>query len=118
MSVFLLAIAARMAFSPATRRLPAYWLLLATLGFTLVGDTVFMLLELGKITPPLWSIDLPYTLGYVALGVRAAPPLDARALGAPAGRGALQRPGPARDRGPRARRAGGRDAGQAQHVEW
>jgi diguanylate cyclase (GGDEF)-like protein len=68
MSVFLLAIAARMAFSPATRRVPAFWLLLGTLGFTLVGDTVYMLLELGKITTPLWAIDLPYALGYVALG--------------------------------------------------
>jgi diguanylate cyclase (GGDEF)-like protein len=74
LSVFLVAIAAHIAFSPATRRVPAYSFLLLTMGCLLVGDTIFMLLETAAITMPFALIDLPYAIGYVALGAAVLHP--------------------------------------------
>ena len=82
LSVFLVAITAHIAFSPATRRVPAYSFLLFTMGAMLVGDTIFMLLETAAITMPFALIDLPYAIAYVALGVGSTPPVHARAVDA------------------------------------
>jgi diguanylate cyclase (GGDEF)-like protein len=68
MSVFLVALGARMLFgtgSWSTSPL-ALRLLMFTLVGILVGDVVYMFADLGLIDPPLLLIDLPYGLAYVA----------------------------------------------------
>jgi diguanylate cyclase len=74
MSVFLVAIAARFAFNPGTKRALAYRFLLAALGFMLVGDALYMLLEIGVVSVPASIIDLPYALSYVAFGATVLHP--------------------------------------------
>ena len=86
LSVFLVAITAHIAFSPATRKVPAYRYLLLTLVAMLVGDTIYMLLETATITMPIALIDLPYAIAYVALGACVLHP-SMRELSAPVGAG-------------------------------
>ena len=74
LSVFLIAITAHIAFSPATRRVPAYQFLLIALSALVVGDTIFMLLETATITLPLALIDLPYAIACVGFGVASLHP--------------------------------------------
>ena len=65
LSVFLVALAARIAFSPSGRRVVAYQLLFGAMGFMLVGDCVYMLVETGLLELPLAVTDAPYALAYV-----------------------------------------------------
>jgi diguanylate cyclase (GGDEF)-like protein len=74
LSVFLVAITAHIAFSPATRRVPAYRILLVALGAMLVGDIIFMLLEMQKITLRFELIELPYAIAYLAFGAAVLHP--------------------------------------------
>jgi diguanylate cyclase (GGDEF)-like protein len=65
LSVFLVALSARIAFSPSGRRVMAYRLLFGALGLMLVGDCVYMLAETGLVVLPLSLTDAPYALAFV-----------------------------------------------------
>ncbi len=69
LSVFIVAIVAQLAFSPAGRRLPAYWLFLFAMSSMLVGDVIYMFVELGVVVPPRVAVDLPYALAYLTFAV-------------------------------------------------
>jgi diguanylate cyclase (GGDEF)-like protein len=68
MSVFLVALGARMLFGTGSWSTspPALRLLMLTLVGILVGDVFYMFADLGLFAPPLQLIDLPYGLAYVA----------------------------------------------------
>lgn len=68
MSVFLVAIAARLAFGRNVRRAPAHAYLLVAMSFMLVGDIAYMLADARLAELPLGLIDLPYALAYVGYG--------------------------------------------------
>ena len=67
LSVFLVAITARLAFSGGTRRVLSYQLLLAGLLLTLAGDVVYMLIEIDIVNVPKHLIDVPYALAFVGI---------------------------------------------------
>ena len=69
LSVFLVAIAARIAFGSGhgIRRAPAYSLLLAAMSAMLVGDVMYMLVETGIASIPQNLLDVPYAMTYVAV---------------------------------------------------
>jgi diguanylate cyclase (GGDEF)-like protein len=66
LSVFLVAITARLDFTGGMRRLVSYQLLLTAVGTTLVGDVVYMLIETHAVTLPQHVFEVPYALAYVA----------------------------------------------------
>lgn len=65
LSVFLVALSIWIAFSPASRRVVAYRLLLAAMAMMLLGDVVYMFLETGLLHLPIQLADAPYALAYV-----------------------------------------------------
>ena len=65
-SAFLVALGARMAFSPGARPPLAFNLVITALIAVLVGDLVYMLAELGLIGPANRFIDLPYAVAWIA----------------------------------------------------
>ncbi len=67
MSVFLVAIGARIAFSPGVDRAFAFRGILLAVLFLLVGDVVYMLVDLHLVDWPSQFIDVPYGLAYVAV---------------------------------------------------
>jgi diguanylate cyclase len=69
LSVFLVAIAARIAFGSGQgiRRAPAYSLLLGAMSAMLVGDVMYMLVETHVASIPNNLLDVPYALTYVAV---------------------------------------------------
>lgn len=66
LSVFFLAIAAGLAFSGRARRPFSYDLLLGSMVFMVLGDLVYMLLELDVVTRVGHVIDAPYAFAFVA----------------------------------------------------
>ncbi|MGZ8752261.1 MAG: putative bifunctional diguanylate cyclase/phosphodiesterase [Acidimicrobiia bacterium] len=69
LSVFLVAIAARIAFGSGhgVRRAPAYYLLLGAMLAMLVGDVMYMLVETNVASIPQNLLDVPYAMTYVAV---------------------------------------------------
>jgi diguanylate cyclase (GGDEF)-like protein len=69
LSVFLVAIAARIAFGSGQgmRRTLAYYLLLGAMLAMLVGDVMYMLVETGVASIPQNLLDVPYAMTYVAV---------------------------------------------------
>jgi diguanylate cyclase len=65
-SVLLVVIAAQLVFGGRERRVVSFEYLLMTMACFLAGDTLYMLVELHKISAPPGVIDLPYGLGFVA----------------------------------------------------
>jgi diguanylate cyclase (GGDEF)-like protein len=65
LSVFLLAIGTRMSFSPDTQESLSFWLILSAIGSMLVGDVIYMLVDIHLIDLPPELIDVPYALAYV-----------------------------------------------------
>jgi diguanylate cyclase (GGDEF)-like protein len=65
LSVFIVAIAARLAFSTGKRRPFSYGLLLGAGAAMLVGDVVYMLVETHVLTLPQRVFDVPYALAFV-----------------------------------------------------
>jgi len=65
LSVFLVALCARIAFSPQSRRVVAYQLVFAAMGMMLLGDVVYMLVDTGVVSVPGPLIDVPYALAFV-----------------------------------------------------
>jgi hypothetical protein len=65
LSVFLVALCARIAFSPQSRRVVAYQLVFAAMGMMLLGDIVYMFIDTGLITVPASLTDVPYALAFV-----------------------------------------------------
>ncbi len=74
MSVFLVAVTARIAFSARTRRSPSYRFLLGAMAFMLVGDVLYMFVDSGLVTVPRSIVDLPYVLTYVFFGANVLHP--------------------------------------------
>jgi diguanylate cyclase (GGDEF)-like protein len=68
LSVFLVAVAARMVFTAGGTRSPAHLFLLTAMLCMLAGDVLYMMVETHVVSPPESLIDLPYVLAYVALG--------------------------------------------------
>ncbi len=67
MSVFLVAIGARIAFSPGVDRAFAFRGILLAVLWLLVGDVVYMLVDLHLVAWPSQFIDVPYGLAYIAV---------------------------------------------------
>src|SRR2546421_5327157 len=65
LSAFIIAIAARLAFSTGKRRPFSYGLLLGAGAAVLVGDVVYMLVETHVLTLPQRVFDVPYALAFV-----------------------------------------------------
>jgi diguanylate cyclase (GGDEF)-like protein len=66
LSVFFLAVAAGLAFSGRTRRPFSYDLLLGSMVFMVLGDLVYMMLEIGVVHGIGHLVDAPYALAFVA----------------------------------------------------
>jgi diguanylate cyclase len=65
LSVFIVAITARLAFSSGKRRPVSYWLLLGAAAAMLVGDVIYMLIETHVVTLPQHVFDVPYAFACV-----------------------------------------------------
>lgn len=83
LSVFLVAVAARMAFTAGGGRSPAHLFLLTSMICMLAGDVLYMMVETHVFSPPESLIDLPYVLAYVTLGAAVLHP-SLRDIGEPA----------------------------------
>ena len=84
MSIFLVVVTVRIAFSPEQNRVPSYWFLLAAMTCMFVGDTLYMFADIDLISVAGRLLDLPYALAFVATGTMALHP-SMRALTEPAG---------------------------------
>ncbi len=84
MSIFLVVVTVRIAFSPEQDRVPAYWFLLAAMTCMFVGDTLYMFADTDLINVPGRLLDLPYALAFIATGTLALHP-SMRAFTEPAG---------------------------------
>jgi diguanylate cyclase (GGDEF)-like protein len=84
MSLFLVVVTIRIAFSPEQERVPSYWFLLAAMSCMFVGDTLYMFADTDLIHVAGRFLDLPYGLAFVATGTMALHP-SMRALTEPAG---------------------------------
>ncbi|MDR3650435.1 MAG: EAL domain-containing protein [Acidimicrobiales bacterium] len=84
MSIFLVVVTVRIAFSPEQNRVPAYWFLLVAMTCMFVGDTLYMFADTDLINVPGRLLDLPYALAFMATGTMALHP-SMRALTEPAG---------------------------------
>ena len=80
MSVFLVAIAIRLAFGSGTRQTPAHAYVLAAMGFLLAGDVLYMLVDAHIAAFPRPVIDVPYVMAYASLAATALHP-SMRSLG-------------------------------------
>jgi diguanylate cyclase (GGDEF)-like protein len=85
MSIFLVVVTVRIAFSPEQERVPSYWFLLAAMTCMFVGDTLYMFADIDLVKVAGRLLDLPYGLAFLAVGVMALHP-SMRALTEPAGR--------------------------------
>jgi diguanylate cyclase (GGDEF)-like protein len=65
MSVFIVGAVARIAFSPSTRRVPAFMFLLVAMSFLLGGDVLYMFAEAGAVRLPQSLLDAPYLVSYL-----------------------------------------------------
>jgi diguanylate cyclase (GGDEF)-like protein len=65
LSVFLVALCARIAFSPQSRKVVAYQLVFAAMGVMLLGDVVYMFVDTGVVDVPSSLTDVPYALAFV-----------------------------------------------------
>ena len=84
MSIFLVVVTIRIAFSPDQDRVPSYWFLLAAMTCMFAGDTLYMFADIDLISVAGRFLDLPYGLAFVATGTMALHP-SMRALTEPAG---------------------------------
>jgi diguanylate cyclase len=92
MSVFIVAITARIALSPRKRGAVAYRYLLAAMMLLVSGDVIYMLIEIGRIAIPASLVDVPYALAFVGLGASVLhPSMGELCHGAAAGEPARRR---------------------------
>jgi diguanylate cyclase (GGDEF)-like protein len=84
MSIFLVVVTVRIAFSPEQNRVPSYWFLLVAMMCMFAGDTLYMFADADLIVVAGRLLDLPYGLAFVAAGAMALHP-SMRALTEPAG---------------------------------
>jgi diguanylate cyclase len=73
MTIFLVSIAARLAFTRGWH-CPSHQLLLMAMGSLLVGDVIYFLTDVHVIGPPARLVDLPYGLTYSFVGAAALHP--------------------------------------------
>ena len=74
MSIFMVVVTFRIAFSPDQGRHISYWALLMAMTWMFIGDALYMFAELGQIHPNDRFLDLPYVLAYLAAAVLALHP--------------------------------------------
>jgi len=84
MSIFLVVVTVRIAFSAEQNRVPAYWFLLVAMTCMFAGDTLYMFADTDLINVAGRLLDLPYALAFTATGTMALHP-SMRALTEPAG---------------------------------
>jgi diguanylate cyclase (GGDEF)-like protein len=84
-SLFLVVVTIRIAFSPEQERVPSYWFLLAAMTCMFAGDTLYMFADIDLVHVAGRLLDLPYGLAFVATGTMALHP-SMRAFTEPAGR--------------------------------
>ena len=84
MSIFLVVVTVRIAFSPEQERVPSYWFLLAAMTCMFAGDTLYMFADIDLVNVAGRFLDLPYGLAFVATGSMALHP-SMRALTESAG---------------------------------
>ena len=65
MSIFMVVVTMRIAFSPEQERVPAYWFLLSAMVFLFVGDVFYLLADINVVEFPNHVLDLPYALAYL-----------------------------------------------------
>lgn len=68
LTVAVATLALRFAFNTATRSVRAHQLLVVAFVFLLVGDALYMVVELGLWTVPVGLLDIPYALGFLSVG--------------------------------------------------
>jgi diguanylate cyclase (GGDEF)-like protein len=83
MSIFMVVITFRLAFSPDQQRRPAYWALLAAMTCMFVGDSMYMFAEIDTLHVAGRFLDAPYLLAYISAAAMALHP-SMRALTEPA----------------------------------
>ncbi len=74
MSIFMVVVTLRIAFSPKQERVPAYWLLLSGMTFLFIGDVAYMYADVNLLAFPDSVLHLPYTLAYVFAAATALHP--------------------------------------------
>ena len=84
MSLFLVVVTVRIAFSPEQERVLSYWFLLATMTCMFVGDTLYMFADVDLVHVAGRLLDLPYGIAFVATATMALHP-SMRAFTEPAG---------------------------------
>jgi diguanylate cyclase (GGDEF)-like protein len=82
MSIFLVVVTVRIAFSPHQERVLSYWFLLCAMIAMFVGDTLYMFVDSDILAVPGRMLDLPYGFAFVATAVMALHP-SMRALTEP-----------------------------------
>ncbi|MGE3835504.1 MAG: putative bifunctional diguanylate cyclase/phosphodiesterase [Acidimicrobiia bacterium] len=82
MSILLVGMVSRIAFSPGARRAPAYWYLMTGAMCLLLGDVIYMFEESGASSLPSRFVDVPYALAFIAFGATLLHP-SMRDLSAP-----------------------------------
>jgi len=82
MSIFLVVITFRIAFSPDQERRPAYWALLGAMVCMFTGDAMYMFAEIGALHIPNRFLDFPYAMAYLGAAAMAVHP-SMRALTEP-----------------------------------
>ena len=68
LSLFLVIVTIRLAFTSTEHRSPSYWLLLSTLFLVFVGDASYMLADADIVKIAYSTLALPYAAGYVLSG--------------------------------------------------
>ncbi|MGA2036672.1 MAG: diguanylate cyclase, partial [Acidimicrobiales bacterium] len=74
MSIFLVVVTLRIAFSPERERVPAFWLLVVAMACMFVGDAVGALVECHLLHVSGRFLDLPYGLAYLGAGTTVLHP--------------------------------------------
>jgi len=74
MSIFLVVVTLRIAFSPEQERVPAFWFLVAGMTCMFIGDSIYMFADINVIHVPARILDLPYGLAFLGAGAMAIHP--------------------------------------------
>ena len=74
MSIFLVVVTLRIAFSLGRERVPAFWLLAMSMTCMFVGDALYGVVEVHLLQIPATLLNLPYALAFVGAGATALHP--------------------------------------------
>lgn len=74
MSIFLVVVTLRLAFSREQDRAPSYWFMVSAMASMFLGDVLYMFADIDVIHVAGYILDVPYTLAYVCAGCMALHP--------------------------------------------